>query len=92
MKVKAKIISISEKAEGKSATTGKPWTSRNVLLTFEDETGQSYINAQISEDVYLGLGLREGLETELNLKFRTNRWRSGYVETTVRIIDPANAQ
>ena len=91
MKVKAKIISISEKAEGKSATTGKAWTSRSVLLTFEDETGQSYINAQTSEDVYLSLGLREGLETELSLKFRTNRWRNGYVESCIRIVDPANA-
>lgn len=91
MKVKAKIISISEKTEGKSATTGRNWTSRSVLLFFEEETGQSYINAQVSEEVYLSLGLREGLETELNLKFRTNRWRNGYIETTVRIIDPANA-
>lgn len=91
MKVKAKILSISEKTEGKSVTTGKPWTSRNVLLTFEDETGQSYINAQVSEDVYLSLGLREGLETELGLKFRTNRWRNGYVESCIRIVDPANA-
>lgn len=91
MKVKAKIISISEKTEGKSATTGRAWTSRSVLLTFEDETGQSYINAQVSEEVYLSLGLREGLETELSLKFRTSRWRNGYVETSVRIIDPANA-
>ena len=92
MKVKAKIISVSEKSEGKSATTGRTWTSRNVLLTFEDESGQSYVSALTSEEVYLSLGLREGLETELSLKFRTNRWRNGYVETTVRIIDPANAQ
>ena len=91
MKLKAKIISVSEKYEGKSATTGRNWTSRSILLTFEDETGQSYINAQASEEVCLSLGLREGLETELNLKFRTSQWRNGYVETSVRIIDPANA-
>lgn len=92
MQIPVKIISISEVRRGVSATTGKPWAQHNVLLGFEDETGESYISAQVSEEVRLLLNLQEGETKELNLKFRTNKFRSGFVANDIRIMNPANLQ
>ena len=55
-----KIISVSETKSGKSTTTGKPWASKNILLGFEDETGESYISAVVDENVWNSLGFAVG--------------------------------
>jgi len=87
-----KIISVSETKSGKSTTTGKPWASKNILLGFEDETGESYIFAVVDENVWNSLGFVVGQIVTLNLKFRTKRFSpSSYVANDVRIVPPVNA-
>ena len=87
-----KIISVSETKEGKSTTTGKPWASKNILLGFEDETGESYISAVVDENVWNSLGFVVGQIVTLNLKFRTKKFHNSYVANDVRIVSPQNIQ
>ena len=86
-----KIISVSETKSGKSTTTGKPWASKNILLGFEDETGESYIFAVVDENVWNSLGFVVGQIVTLNLRFRTRRFQSSYVANEIRIVEPVNA-
>ena len=86
-----KIISVSETKRGKSTTTGKPWATKNILLGFEDETGESYISAAVDEDIWNTLGLSAGQVTSLNLRFRTRLFNNGYLANDVRIVPPVNA-
>lgn len=90
MKIPVKVIRVSEVRRGVSSTTGREWAQQSVLLGFEDETGESYLNAQVDETVWAQLGLREGDVSELNLKFRTNKFKSGFVANDVRIVNPAH--
>ena len=78
---------VGEVKSGTSDTTGKPWSSRNILLAFEDETGESYINATVDAEVWNHLGLAEGQTVSLNLRFRTRRYLSGWVSNDIRIIE-----
>lgn len=87
-----KIISVSEVKRGTSTTTGKPWASRSVLLGFEDETGESYMFAQVDEDVWNQLGFQAGQVVTLNLKFRTKKFSSDWVANDIRIVNPQNIQ
>ena len=87
-----KIISVSEVKRGTSTTTGKPWASRGVLLGFEDETGESYMFAQVDEDVWNALGFQAGQIVTLSLKFRTKKLSSGYIANEIRIVNPQNVQ
>ena len=87
-----KIISVSEVKRGTSTTTGKPWASRSVLLGFEDETGESYMFAQVDEDVWNALGFQAGQVVTLSLKFRTKKFSSGFLANDIRIIKPQNVQ
>ena len=87
-----KIITVSDVRKGKSKTTGRPWANRNVLLSFEDEFGEGYINAVVEDDVWNQLGFHEGQTVSLNLRFRTNRFSSGFIANDIRIIDPLNQQ
>lgn len=87
-----KIISVSETKSGKSTTTGKPWASKNILLGFEDETGESYISAVVDENVWNSLGFVVGQIVTLNLRFRTRKfYTNSYVANDVRIVPPVNA-
>ena len=86
-----KIISVSDVRRGTSTTTGKPWASRSILLGFEDETGESYMYAQVDEDVWDKLGFEAGQVVTLNLKFRTKKFASGFIANDVRIVEPKNA-
>jgi hypothetical protein len=86
-----KIINVSETRRGTSTTTGKPWASRSVLLGFEDNTGESYVFAQVDEDVWNSLGFQVGDVVTLNLKFRTRKFSTGFVANDIRIINPQNA-
>lgn len=78
---------VGEVKTGRSETTGKPWASRNILLTFEDETGPSYISTAVDAEVWNRLGLAEGQTVSLNLRFRTKRFLNGYVSNDIRIIE-----
>lgn len=86
------IKKVGDVHKGESKTTGNPWANRNVLLSFEDEFGEGYINAVVKEDVWNQLGFHEGQTVSLNLRFRTNRFSSGYIANDIRIIDPLNHQ
>lgn len=87
-----KIISVSETKNGTSPTTGKPWASKSILLGFEDETGESYMYAQVDEDVWNSLGFQVGDVVTLNLRFRTKKFSSGFLANDIRIINPQNIQ
>ena len=82
------IKRVSEVQNGTSETTGKPWANRNLLLTFEDEFGEGYINTVVSEDVWRRLGFHEGQVVSLNLRFRTNKFRSGFISNDIRVFIP----
>ena len=85
-----KIINVSEVKRGTSQTTGKPWASRSILLGFEDNTGESYVYAQVDEDVWNSLGFQVGQVVTLNLKFRTRKFSTGFIANDIRIINPQN--
>ena len=91
MILQAKIAKADKPQEGISATTGKKWTLRRVLIAFNDETGEEYISAGVDEEVWQRLGLHEGMETTIHLKFFTRQSMSGYVTNHVRIVEPLNA-
>ena len=82
------IKRVGDEKTGTSETTGKSWASRNILLAFEDETGESYINAAVDSEVWKTLGHAEGETVSLNLRFRTRRFLNGYVSNDIRIIAP----
>ena len=87
MKVENILIKrVGDVKSGTSDTTGKKWASRNILLAFEDETGESYISAAVDDDVWKNLGFQEGQTVSLNLKFRTKRFSNGFISNDVRII------
>lgn len=92
MEVQVKVLSVSEVRSGVSATTGKPWSQQSVLLGFEDETGESYVYAQVDADVWRSLGYQKDQICTLHLKFRTKRFQSGFVANDIRIVSPANLQ
>ena len=82
------IKRVGDEKSGTSETTGKTWSSRNILLAFEDETGESYISAVVDSEVWKTLGHAEGETVSLNLRFRTKRFLNGYVSNEIRIINP----
>ena len=90
MILQAKIAKADEPQEGVSATTGKKWVLRRVLIAFDDEAGEEYISVGVDEDVWQKLGLQEGMETTIRLKFFTRQNTSGYVTNHVRIVEPHN--
>lgn len=85
------IKRVGDEKTGTSETTGKSWASRNILLAFEDETGESYINAAVDSEVWKALGHAEGETVSLNLRFRTRRFLNGFVSNDIRIVQPQNA-
>ena len=88
MKVENILIKrVGEVKKGTSLATGKEWASRSVLLAWEDETGESYINAAVDDDVWKKLGYKEGDIASLYLRFRTRKFQSNYVSNDIRIIN-----
>ncbi len=85
-----KIITVGDVRSGISQSTGKPWASRTILLGFEDETGESYLTANVDEDVWQRLGLEQGQVADVRLRMRTRRFNNGYVANDIRIIEPKN--
>ena len=87
------IAAVGDVRSGISTTTGKPWASRNVLLRFEDETGESYISTAVDKDIWEQLGFSEGQNATVSLKFRTKRFLNGFVSNDIRIVvAPPTAQ
>ena len=80
------IKKVGEVRKGISQATGNAWAARNILLAWEDETGESYINATVDDDVWQSLNLREGDTASLTLRFRTKPFQSGFVANDIRII------
>ncbi|MBR4130968.1 MAG: hypothetical protein IKU02_08645 [Bacteroidaceae bacterium] len=83
-----KIQLVGELHQGTSSTTGKSWARRNILLAFEDEDGEEYINAVVDEELWKTLNLREGDLASITLRFRTRKFQSGFVSNDIRIIQP----
>ena len=92
MILQAKIAKVDNLKEGISATTGKQWKQRNILLTFNDEEGDEYISVAVDEDIWQRLGLQEGQEASVRLKFFTKKQMSGFISNHVRLVEPQNAQ
>lgn len=91
MKVENILIKrVSDVRTGTSQATGNKWAARNILLAWEDETGDSYINAVVDEEIWQNLNLHEGDTASLSLRFRTKPFQSGFVGNDVRIIASQN--
>ena len=83
-----RIKRVDEVRTGTSSATGNNWASRNILLEWEDETGTSFINAVVDDNVWGQLGFQEGQTVSLNLRFRTKPFKSGFIANDIRIINP----
>ena len=92
MILQAKIAKVDDVKKGTSDTTGKEWAQRRVLLSFNDEEGDEYISVGVDEDIWESLGLQEGQEATVRLKFYTRKQMSGYVTNIAKFINPQNIQ
>ena len=92
MILQAKIAKVDDVKKGTSDTTGKEWAQRRVLISFNDEEGDEYISVGVDEDIWESLGLQEGQEATVRLKFYTRKQMSGYVTNIAKFINPQNAQ
>ena len=92
MIIQAKIAKVDDVKKGTSDTTGKEWAQRRVLLSFNDEEGDEYISVGVDEDIWESLGLQEGQEATVRLKFYTRKQMSGYVTNVAKFINPQNVQ
>ena len=92
MFLQAKIAKVDDVKKGTSDTTGKEWAQRRVLLSFNDEEGDEYISVGVDEDIWESLGLQEGQEATVRLKFYTRKQMSGYVTNVAKFINPQNVQ
>jgi len=81
------IKRVGDKRSGTSETTGNEWANRDIILAFQDETGDSYICANVDEEVWNKLGLKEGSIASVNLQFRTKKFKSGFIGNEIKIID-----
>ena len=91
MILQAKIAKVDDVQRGTSDTTGKEWAQRRVLLSFNDEEGDEYISGGVDEDIWNRLGLQEGQEATVRLKFYTRKQMSGYVSNIAKLVNPQNA-
>ena len=80
------IKRVGDVRTGTSQATGNRWASRNIILAWEDETGDSFINAVVDEEVWKQMNLHEGDTASLTLRFRTKPFQSGFVSNDIRII------
>lgn len=83
-----KVIRVSDPRSGTSAETGKPWCARNILLGFEDEGGESYLSAAVTDALWQELGYRQGDIASLHLRFRTRKFKNGFLFNDIRIVNP----
>ena len=81
-----KVQLVGSLNQGISSTTGKSWANRNILLAFEDEDGEGYINAVVDENLWKSLGYKEGDIASLNLRFRTRKFSNNFIKNDIRIV------
>ena len=86
------IKKVGEVQKGTSQATGNEWANRSIILGWEDETGSSYINAIVDNEVWQKLGHKEGETVSLNLRFRTRPLKSNFIVNDIRIINPQNVK
>ncbi len=95
MIIQAKLINVTQTVTGKSATTGKEWANKGILLGWEDEDGEQFIRAQVTEKIWMeDYGNPEvGKVLAFALKFHTIKSRSSdYVFNDIRIVPLPNRQ
>ena len=93
MIIQAKVINVSQTVTGKSATTGKDWANKGILLGWEDEDGEQFIRAQVAENIWHEYALQVGDVGCIALRFRTIQSRkSNYVYNDIRIVPLPNRQ
>lgn len=92
MKIKANVKHVGEVRTGTSKTTGNKWAIRDVLLSWTDEAGKSFINASIDGDTWAGCGIETGDNVCAELQFHTRLLPSGTVANEIRIISIQHQQ
>jgi hypothetical protein len=93
MIIQAKVINVSKTFTGKSATTGKDWANKGILLGWEDEDGEQFIRAQVAENIWHEYALQVGDVGCIALRFRTiQSCKSNYVYNDIRIVPLPNRQ
>ena len=85
MKIEATVKRVGELRTGTSKTTGNKWAIRDLLLSWNDETGENYISATIDAERLAGSGIEQGSTVRANLLFFTKLLPSGGVANDVRI-------
>ena len=78
---------VGELRTGTSKTTGNAWAIRDILLGWNDEAGENYINATIDAERFAGSGIEQGSIVQAELTFHTKLLPSGAVANEVRIIN-----
>lgn len=86
MKIKAIVKHVGEVRTGTSKTTGNKWAFREILLSWTDETGKSFISASIEGDAWAGCGIEAGDNVCVELQFHTRLLPGGTVANEIRII------
>jgi hypothetical protein len=93
MILKCRFSNVSkEPRTGVSKTTGKTYAYRDALISFHDEEGDQYIKVGIDEETFLALGLHEGAEACVRVKFYTQIGMGGNVRNQANVVSPQNAQ
>ena len=85
MKIEAIVKRVGEVRTGTSKTTGNKWAIRDLLLSWNDETGENYVNATIDAERFAGSAIEQGRTVQANLLFFTKLIPSGGVANDVRI-------
>ena len=81
---------VGELRTGTSKTTGNAWAIRDILLGWNDEAGENYINATIDAERFAGSGIEQGNNVQAELSFHTKLLPSGAVVNEIRIINANN--
>ena len=93
MIIQAKVINVSKTFTGKSATTGKDWANKGILLGWEEEDGEQFIHAQVAENIWHEYALQVGDVGCIALRFRSIQSRkSNAVYNDIRIVPLPNRQ
>lgn len=81
---------IGEEKRGISQTTGNEWSSRNILLEWDEGEGKcGRISAAVSGSVWDN-SIQVGQFITADIQFRTRAFQSGYVSNDIRIVSITN--
>ena len=87
MKIEAIVKRVGEVRTGTSKTTGNKWAIRDLLLSWNDETGENYVNATIDAERFAGSAIEQGRTVQAELNFHTKLLPSGAVVNEIRVIN-----